>query len=83
MLDRCGESNGRFYDRRGDYFREGVDPRNHVGRFVIDKSTIRACMDAINDHIKHGPLSGNGCDKTAERNGMILAFNTLSDLANG
>ncbi len=36
MLDilKCGEDNGRFYDRRGDYFREGVDPRNHYGRFV-------------------------------------------------
>lgn len=31
---KCGEDNGRFYDRKGDYFREGVDPRNHVGRFV-------------------------------------------------
>ena len=34
MLDKCGEQNGTFYDRRGDYFREGVDPRNHVGRFL-------------------------------------------------
>lgn len=30
----CGEQNGRFYDRIGDYFRKGVDPRNYFGRFV-------------------------------------------------
>ena len=34
ILNRCGEQNGTVYDRRGNYFREGVDPRNHVGRFV-------------------------------------------------
>lgn len=34
MLRKCGEERGRFYDRRGDFFREGVDPRNHYGRFV-------------------------------------------------
>ncbi len=31
---RCGEQNGMFYDRKGDYFREGVDPRNTFGRLV-------------------------------------------------
>lgn len=31
---KCGEQHGRFYDCRGDYFRCGVDTRNHVGRFV-------------------------------------------------
>ncbi len=30
----CGEQNGRFYDRNGNFFREGVDPRNYHGRFV-------------------------------------------------
>ena len=34
MLDKCGEQHGQFYDRRGDYFREGIDPRNSFGRFV-------------------------------------------------
>ena len=29
-----GEYHDRFYDRRGYYFREGVDPRNYHGRFV-------------------------------------------------
>ncbi len=32
---KCGEdSSGRFYDRKGDYFREGIDPRNYYGRLV-------------------------------------------------
>ncbi len=31
---RCGEKDGKFYDRIGDYFRPGVDPRNYHGRFV-------------------------------------------------
>ena len=36
MQRRCGEEHivGKFYDRDGYYFREGVDPRNHIGRFV-------------------------------------------------
>jgi hypothetical protein len=35
-MRKCGgeDSEGRFYDRRGDYFRKGVDPRNHFGRFT-------------------------------------------------
>lgn len=36
---RCGEQHGRFHDRKGDFFREGVDPRNHIGRAVTDKVT--------------------------------------------
>ena len=31
---RCGEDRHGFYDRRGDYFRDGVDPRNYHGRFL-------------------------------------------------
>ncbi len=34
---KCGEDSIGFYDRRGDYFRQGVDPRNHVGRFVVPR----------------------------------------------
>lgn len=35
----CGKDfvDGRFYDRRGDYFREGQDPCNSVGRFMENK----------------------------------------------
>lgn len=31
---RCGEDHHGFYDRKGDHFREGVDPRNYYGRFL-------------------------------------------------
>lgn len=36
------------------------------------------CMEEINALIKFGKLDGNGSDKTAERNGLILAFNEIS-----
>lgn len=39
------------------------------------------CMEEINALIKRGPLDGNGCDKTAERNGLVLAFNEISGRA--
>ena len=34
MQHRCGKDSNGFYDRKGDYFRKGVDPRNYFGRFV-------------------------------------------------
>jgi len=34
MVLKDGESHDRFYDRKGYYFRKGVDPRNYYGRFV-------------------------------------------------
>ena len=39
MLNRCGERDGKFYDRRGDYFRPGVDPRNYYGKNVPSNFT--------------------------------------------
>lgn len=36
------------------------------------------CMEEINALIKTGKLDGNGCDETAQRNGLILAFNQIS-----
>lgn len=41
---------------------------------------IEACKAAIARHIPSGPLSGNGCDKQAERNGMVLAYNLLCEM---
>jgi hypothetical protein len=35
------------------------------------------CWFAINKHIHHGPLPGNGTDKHAQRNGMVLACNLI------
>jgi len=37
------------------------------------------CWDAINKWIKHGDLPGDGCDQTAQRNGMILASNVIME----
>lgn len=35
------------------------------------------CWDEINEAIKTGPLPGNGWDRTAERNGLVLASNII------
>jgi hypothetical protein len=37
------------------------------------------CLAAIDAHIAKGPLPGNGCDETAQRNGMVLAYNILCE----
>ena len=39
----------------------------------------RAAWEAITAHIKTGQLQGNGCDETAQRNGLILAANLLRE----
>ncbi len=41
------------------------------------KGVLEEAWNAINARIKHGPLSGNGTDETAERNGLILASNII------
>jgi hypothetical protein len=40
----------------------------------------RKCWDAINKWIVRGPLPGNGCDASAQRNGMVLATNLIAEL---
>ena len=59
---RCGEKHGNFYDRKGDYFREGVDPRNHVGRVILEdmdkyeKAAIEHDLneiDRLKDYLKN------------------------------
>ncbi len=35
------------------------------------------CWQRVNALIKQGDLPGNGCDETAERNGLILAANAI------
>ena len=37
----------------------------------------QAAWDAVDAWIKPGALGGNGCDQTAQRNGLILAANVL------
>ncbi len=41
------------------------------------KAGLAFCSRKINKYIKPGPLSGRGSDATAERNGMILAYNLI------
>lgn len=47
---------------------------------TVERRTIEACKAAIDKWIKPGELQGNGCDDTAQRNGMILASNLLHDM---
>ncbi len=41
---------------------------------------VQDSWKAVNKGIISGNLPGNGIDKTAQRNGMILASNAISDL---
>ena len=62
---------------------ERIVEQRHPNTVLVeshDPVTVRACLDAVNVCITKGPLPGNGCDQTAERNGLILAFNCLSKL---
>ena len=38
-----------------------------------------SCWNEINAAIKEGPLQGNGCDESSQRNGLILASNIVSN----
>lgn len=38
---------------------------------------VCSCWETINALIKPGELQGNGCDQTAQRNGLILAANAI------
>lgn len=37
----------------------------------------QVCWDEVNSAIKTGPLPGNGCDETAQRNGLVMASNII------
>lgn len=45
-----------------------------------ETATAQTAWDAVNSLIKEGALPGNGWDKTAERNGLILAANVIACL---
>jgi hypothetical protein len=53
--------------------------RQRVVETAAPRPTAFACWERLDEMIKHrsGHLSGTGCDPTAERNGLILAANTL------
>ena len=44
------------------------------------KPNIDECMAEIGKWIKPGILQGNGYDSTAQRNGLVLAYNLLVQL---
>lgn len=44
------------------------------------QSLLQKAFNKINSYIKTGKLQGNGWDETAQRNGLILASNMLSDM---
>lgn len=50
-------------------------------RGVGEGNVARACWQRIDDMIIRGPLPGNGTDRTAQRNGLILAANAIYPLA--
>lgn len=41
----------------------------------LREEVLREVWDGINAMIKYGDLGGNGCDETAQNNGVILAAN--------
>jgi hypothetical protein len=41
------------------------------------RSERKKMWEQINQHIIKGHLDGNGCDETAQRNGLILATNII------
>lgn len=54
---------------------------HHETRALFPRQpTANECWEAVNALIKPGDLGGNGCDKTAERNGLILAANAIAAL---
>ena len=69
-VEICGDENMNAWQRQNThaYFLHGW----HAAKNQI--------LDEINKHITSGQLPGNGMDKTAERNGMILATNIISQM---
>lgn len=63
------------------YLREQL--ANYDRQYMTDRASSppRACecLSVINTLIRPGDLQGNGCDETAQRNGVILAFNAVAE----
>jgi hypothetical protein len=47
---------------------------------AIQKDAIKHCWNQINARIERGKMDGNGCDASAQRNGLILAANIVMEL---
>ena len=75
-----GQSSGLFETQDVELRSESLVP-------LYDQSALDAALaaerqaawEAINQWIKPGDLGGNGYDKNAQRNGMILAANVLME----
>ena len=51
--------------------------RRHAQEAVMKER--KEAWEAVQKWITPGDLQGNGCDQTAQRNGMILAANILAE----
>jgi hypothetical protein len=56
-------------------FQSGIESGIEIGR-IVERNEIYV---TLRDSIVHGSLPGNGCDKTAERNGIITCVNAIYD----
>lgn len=56
-----------------------MQPAEPNGVIPVGPSAVD-CFAAVNALIKTGDLGGNGCDMNAQRNGLILAANTIAAL---
>ena len=64
----------------------GLDPKRHnpitterifaAMRAAMAEERMK-CWNEINAAIKQGTLQGNGCDDSAQRNGLVLASNII------
>lgn len=63
---------------RGNGFITPTEARERIADPRI--AAMHECLAAVNSMIAQGPLPGNGMDKVAERNGLILAANRLQEL---
>lgn len=66
-------------------YRRGVAYGQTLGRDPAPhrEAALRECWLKINRHVIRGDLPGNGTDKTAERNGLILATNIVAEMMQG
>jgi hypothetical protein len=66
-----------------------IDRAVRLERYVLDgdapafrRAVIEECWGSVDALIVRGELSGNGCDDSAQRNGIVLAANALHSMLN-
>ncbi len=69
------------YSGKEESFDERFTPAHRAALLAVYRAGQEAQRledwKAVNALIRPGNLGGNGCDQTAQRNGIILAANTL------